>query len=338
MNVCPVPDPTSVAYLTGSHLLGSSLDQTAVCPAIPVCHGGPDLTIDFLRGVGAILAFLYRLIRRLGMDLELKDIARFIARSISYIAGTLAIMLKFLSAPVLWVLRACFWPIKAVFSAVFSLVYGILGIVVTPFLVPWYVTVWFWEVAVAVYDELEPLLIYFSFALAIGAVSGVLVVVLTIYIQNLLQYYIPFLRPRRRQRRRARDRHHTTHDDDDDRDREGRRHNTKSHHSHHSHHDHNTSKDKGKGKGRDKDRHPDSAVYWSSSPSPSSSSEEEEAFDHGFHYTLRPGGLTITAATRGSMPPSATASSSSSMAKSSTRRTPPAGVRVGDTIHEESSG
>jgi hypothetical protein len=85
------------------------------------------------------------------MDLEVKDIAR----SISYVAGTLATMLKFLSAPVLWVLGACFWPIKAVFSAVFSLVYGILGIIVTPFLVPWYVTVWFWEVAVAVYDELE---------------------------------------------------------------------------------------------------------------------------------------------------------------------------------------
>ncbi|KAL2137700.1 hypothetical protein VTI28DRAFT_8519 [Corynascus sepedonium] len=310
MNICPAPDSTSVAYFTGSYSASADLDNTGFCPVAPVCEDCSSPIFDVLRGTGVILASMYRLVRLCLMDLEPQDIARYVGKAL----GILALMLAVIAAPIFWVIEKSFGIFRIVcstiFSGVYSVLYGILRIVISPFLIPWHIVVWTWEMVQDLYDELEPLLIYFSFAVIIGAFTGTIIAILTNRILRLLHSWFPFLRPRRSQRPVA-----LSHNRAGSRGSE----------SHRSNEYGRSSKDKNMRKDKGKDKHVDSAIYWSSSDDGSDTRKSSS-------MSSAPGGGSWRRVT----PP--TAAASSLMAKSSRYRTPPVGVRVEDTIHEESSG
>lgn len=155
MTICPAPDSTSVAYFTGSHSASAGLDNTGFCPVAPVCEDCSSPIFDVLRGTGIILASMYRLVRLCLMDLEPQDIARYVGKAL----GILALMLAVIAAPIFWVIEKSFGIFRIVystiFSGVYSVFYGILRIVISPFLIPWHIVVWTWEMVQDLYDELE---------------------------------------------------------------------------------------------------------------------------------------------------------------------------------------
>jgi len=251
------------------------------------------------------------------MDLEMEDVAHAFGKFL----GVLALMLNFIVTPILWVLgtffRAATATSSVVFSAVSSVVYGILRIVTSPFLIPWHIAVGVWELAQDMYDEVEPLLIYLSVALVIGAVAGTLIAIITNTTVKVLRSWFPFLRPR------------PEHSTPTHRHSDGRRDSTKSSILHRSKDSSGSDGDKER-RGGNKDKHADSALYWSSS---------DDASDRrGLSGSSSFGGRRGRRSNWYSSPAPGTTASSSSMSKSSRYRTPPVGVRVGDTIHEESSG
>ncbi|KAL2169606.1 hypothetical protein VTG60DRAFT_5831 [Thermothelomyces hinnuleus] len=155
MSVCPALDLTSVAHFTGSPLASPDLDDTGTCPAIPTGEDCSGPIFDLLGGIGVILGPMSRLGRLCLMDLELEDIARYVGKALGVIAFVLAVA----AAPILWVIQTSFVALRSVFSTVFSAASsagnGILRIAITPFLIPWHIAAWAWEVALNLYDELE---------------------------------------------------------------------------------------------------------------------------------------------------------------------------------------
>ncbi|KAK4105012.1 hypothetical protein N658DRAFT_504535 [Parathielavia hyrcaniae] len=121
------------------------------------------------------------------MDLELSDIAR----AIGAVMGLLWTTFGFLATPVIYLLQGCLGVMQIILWPIL----GVARILISPFLLPWYITIWCWETALDLYDEFKPLLIYFSFAILIGAIFGVLLVILTNTLIELLHYYIPWLAP-----------------------------------------------------------------------------------------------------------------------------------------------
>ncbi|KAK4127691.1 hypothetical protein N657DRAFT_669486 [Parathielavia appendiculata] len=121
------------------------------------------------------------------MDLELSHIPR----AVGAVIRILGITVWTLLSPVIGLLHGCFWVLKAVLWSVFVAA----RILISPLLVPWYITQWCWETALVVYEEFRPLLVYWSFSIYIGAITGVLIVVLTNVLMDVLHYYIPWLAP-----------------------------------------------------------------------------------------------------------------------------------------------
>ncbi|AEO56386.1 hypothetical protein MYCTH_2301246 [Thermothelomyces thermophilus ATCC 42464] len=312
MSVCPALDLTSVAYSTGSPLASPGLDDTGTCPAIPTGEDCSGPISDLLGDIGVILGPMYRLGRLCLMDLELEDIARYVGKALGVIAFVLAVA----AAPILWVIQTSFGALRSVFSTVFSAASsagnGMLRIAITPFLIPWHIAALAWEVVLNLYDELEPVLIYFSFALVIGACTGTIIALLTRSALQVLRAWFPFLRPRRQHMRANRRQ--------EDRPRRG------DFGSRFGYEHGSSSKDREGGKGKGEDKHADSAVYWSSSD------EASDSHKGSFRSSALGGGGWHSIATP------VMSTSSPSMGKSSRQRPPPVGVRVEDTIHEESSG
>ncbi|KAL2152004.1 hypothetical protein VTH82DRAFT_5188 [Thermothelomyces myriococcoides] len=313
MSVCPTLDLTSVTYFTGSPLASPSIDDRETCPATPAGEDYSVPIVDLLiGGIGVILGPLHRLGRLCLMDLELEDIARYVGKAIGAIVFVLAIA----AAPMLWVIETSLGALRSVFSVAFSVaswtVSGLFSLAITPFIIPWRIASWAWGVALKLYDELEPVLIYFGFALVIGACTGTIIAILTHGALQLLRALFPFLRPRRQRTR-------VTRRQEDRRGRGDIGSNLVYEHG-------SGSKDVGRGKGKNKDKHADSAVYWSSSDDASDSyrSSSRSSVLNGTRWQ--------------SISTSTTSTSSSSIRKTPRQRPPPAGVRVEDTIHEESSG
>ncbi|KAK4156492.1 hypothetical protein C8A00DRAFT_30663 [Chaetomidium leptoderma] len=314
MNFCPVPDPT-IGYLSSSFVTGIGPDLQAVCPAIPVSRGVLHLVVDFLR------RFEFH------KHIRLSDITH----AITSLFGVLATMLTAISAPVLWVLGACFWVLSAVFSAVFSVVSVILRVVLSPLLVPWYAAVWCWDTFLAVYDELEPLIAYFSFAILLGVVSGTFIAILTTVLANLLDSWFPWLpQPRHRHRRtRSRAQSESRQQQHQTQQQQARRHSyggegrttttTKTHRNSPSPSYNNDS------------RHIEMAIYSTDSDSDSGVG----SFGSSSRYAM----MTPAVVAAGGGASSSSASASMAKTTSTSRRRTPltVGVRVGDTIHEESS-
>lgn len=124
MTSCPVPDPTSIGYLTGSYLAGNELGLQDVCPVVLVGHGAPQTTPG--------------LPRHQRLDLDLSDIPH----SIGAMFRLVATLLVFISTPVFWLL-----------GALFSVLSMILGLTIYPLLIPWRITVWFWELLGDLYED-----------------------------------------------------------------------------------------------------------------------------------------------------------------------------------------
>lgn len=124
MTSCPVPDPTSIGYLTGSYLTGNGLGLQDVCPVVLVGHGAPQTTLG--------------LPRHQRLDLELSDIAH----SIGAMFHPVATMLVFIFTPVFWLL-----------GALLSLLSSVLGLLIYPLFIPWRITVWFWELLGDLYED-----------------------------------------------------------------------------------------------------------------------------------------------------------------------------------------
>ncbi|KAK4143780.1 uncharacterized protein C8A04DRAFT_12121 [Dichotomopilus funicola] len=325
MSTCPALEPTSVAYLTGGFYLASRSQKEAdiadTCTAVIPLGLKHDVepVLDLLWGIGVVLGVLYGILYFLWMRVDLRGVAHFLGKAL----GTLTPVLRVMFGPILWVLNVVFGVVSFFYLSIFSLISIIVGILISPLLIPLRLARWTWGVMNEMYEEFQPVFQYFSLAVIIGLVAGTAIAFLTRFLVHLLRTWVPFLRPPR-QRRPTRNRQPTRH------------------HQHPDHHGTTTTrrdlKSSSKGKEKAKDLHPDSAIYWSSSSSDDlrdyrrdkSSAATTTATPSSSRTNARYPSTYV-----GALPP-LSPSSSSSLAKSS-RRTLPAGVRVADTIHEESS-
>jgi hypothetical protein len=85
------------------------------------------------------------------MDLEISDIPR----AVGAVFRVVALTLSTIAASVFWLLQHCRWILMFVLSPVYWVVSGIARILISPFLIPWWVTVWCWETALDIYEELK---------------------------------------------------------------------------------------------------------------------------------------------------------------------------------------
>jgi hypothetical protein len=89
------------------------------------------------------------------MDLVLADIARALGPLFGAAFGVLVMMLGAIPAALSWVLRGGLWIFEPLVLAVFSLLWAVLRLAASPFLIPWRVAIVAYEVWMDIYDEMK---------------------------------------------------------------------------------------------------------------------------------------------------------------------------------------